>query len=772
MQGAEQITLADLAPVRRWVAWRTEPQRGTGRITKVPKNPWTLSDAASTRPEDWGTRDAAEDADQRMPPSKHGPGGVGVVLGEWPDGHRIGGVDLDSCRDPATGSIATWAREVLMLLGTYAEVSPSGTGIKALFTMEAGAIADLRGARLLEADGFGRSFKRGTGADHPPAIEAHLGGRYYAVTGDRLADMPDALRTVPTATLARLLRDIGPAFKRADHGENRPDRSAKAFRLAGRIRREGGDFNDLCAALDRDPDTAAWKQEKGTDRELRRAWERAKAGDTAPPAWGLPDMALAERDVLPPPAWPHALFPGDWGAFIDLAAEARGCPPDYVGLGLLASTAARIGNSRWGSPWGAWREPTALWACAIGQPSSGKSGGLDVAADALGEIEAAANDDWDARQREYRTRKQEAEERRAIWKGDVKEAAKRGVAAPMEPDGAREPAEPARRRCLTTDPTTEKAGRLAAENPRGLLLLRDELAGWIGGMDRYGGGAGADRAFWIEAYGGRRWTPDRVKDGASGIDVRHLTWSVLGAIQPDRVASLLMSGDDDGLTARFIYAWPAPLRPRRPERAPPRGRLAAALRRIGEMEWQEPEPVILAFTPEAADMMQEWRGQVADMEGEASGLFLSWIGKLPGFALRLAVVFEHLDWLASPGAAPPAEIGADAMARACGFLSDYAAPMARRVFGEAALPQSERDARRLARWYLRLPTPRPELLNAKALRRMAGGPGIATAERIDAALADLAAGEWCRPAPSRAGDAPGRTRKDWAMNPALREAAP
>jgi hypothetical protein len=46
--GDDQITLGDLAPLRRWVAWRTEPQRGTGRITKVPKCPATLRDAGST----------------------------------------------------------------------------------------------------------------------------------------------------------------------------------------------------------------------------------------------------------------------------------------------------------------------------------------------------------------------------------------------------------------------------------------------------------------------------------------------------------------------------------------------------------------------------------------------------------------------------------------------------------------------------------------------------------------------------------------------------
>jgi hypothetical protein len=125
----------------------------------------------------------------------------------------------------------------------------------------------------------------------------------------------------------------------------------------------------------------------------------------------------------------------------------------------------------------------------------------------------------------------------------------------------------------------------------------------------------------------------------------------------------------------------------------------------------------------------------------------------------------------SDGVPPPAVIDADAVARACGFLVEYAVPMARRVFGEAALPEAERDARRLARWLLRQ-SPLPEVVNAKALRRQQDGPGIATAGRMDAALEELAAAGWCQRAPAREGDQAGRTRKDWGVNRVLAEVAP
>lgn len=343
MSGADPVTLHSLASVPRWVAWRTEPQRGTGRITKVPKNPRTLRDASSTDPGTWGTLDAARDADKRLPTPARGAGGVGLILGECEAGRRIGGVDLDSCRDPESGAIEPWARDVLALLGTYTEVSPSGTGAKAMFVMDAGAVSELRAVRLLEPAGFGRSFKRGTGADHPPAIEVHLGGRYYAVTGERLPDMPAALRPVSAATLSRLLGEIGPPFAARAHSESdRPDRSASAFRAAKRIKAAGGTYDDFLTALDVEPDTSAWKREKGSERELKRAWERAGVAEE-PEAWGNPDITLAERDALPPPAWADDLFPGWWSGFITSAAEARGCPPP-TSLALASSPPSGQGS--------------------------------------------------------------------------------------------------------------------------------------------------------------------------------------------------------------------------------------------------------------------------------------------------------------------------------------------------------------------------------------------------------------------------------------------
>lgn len=489
-----------------------------------------------------------------------------------------------------------------------------------------------------------------------------------------------------------------------------------------------------------------------------------------PPPWPDPDLLLLETHIILPPPFPD-LLPQGWTNWAIDAADAAGCPIDYVALPLLVTAGILIGNKRWGQPWGGWTEPPALFGALVGRPSSGKSPGLDVTTNFLSQLEIELNIDWDVRRRQYKRDLAAAKERRASWEGDVGLAIKRSVPPPDMPADAEDPDPPQRYRLFSTDPTIEKAARLAHGNPRGMLLVRDELAGWVGGMDRYSRGNGSDRAFWLQAYNGRHWTPDRIKDGDREIIVRHLLWGVCGGIQPDRIASQLLAGDDDGLTARFVYSWPAPIPPRQPNRAPDHTLALTALRRLIDLPWQPAEPHILPFTDAAAAALQAFREEAADLEDGASGMYLSWIGKLPGFCLRLAVIIQHLAWCwDDPSPPPPNEIEEWAVAAAADFLEQYAIPMARRVFGEAALPQEERDARAIARWLARQ-NPVPESINSRDLRRMADGPGIRDVDRTNAALEELADAGWVRSAPTRAGGY-GRHRNDWAVNPGLQGVVP
>lgn len=506
-------------------------------------------------------------------------------------------------------------------------------------------------------------------------------------------------------------------------------------------------------------------------RAARRALEVAQqeeGGPAADSAWPEPDLTILQERRLPAPKLPLEVFGHYWAKWISETAEAKSCAPDYVAAGLLAAAGVLIGNTRWPSPWEGWAEPPVVWFAAIGTPSSGKSPGLDATReDILPAIEAEANEDYPDLLRDWETAKSVAKIKREVWEAEVRAAAKKGTPPPDRPQETDEPDRPPRKRILTSDATVEKAARIVQENPRGLMLFRDELAGWIGALDKYGG-SGSDRAFYLEGYGGRSFTVDRVKDPVPLI-IPSLTVAICGGIQPDRLQSLILSGDDDGLAGRFIYVWPDPVPPRRPKRRPHSG-AKTKLMQLYDLQSLAPEGEkhILPFALDAADALQEFRVQAAEDEKSSAGLLLSWKGKLPGMAVRLACVLEHLVWAGdSEGAPPPAEVSLRSTIAAISFLTEYAVPMALRALGEAALPQVEQDTTAIARW-IAAADPMPATINARDLRRRHSPIGQ-TSDRYEAALTELELAGWLRPAPAPKGR--GRKPKTFEVNPALKRRA-
>ena len=109
------------------------------------------------------------------------------------------------------------------------------------------------------------------------------------------------------------------------------------------------------------------------------------------------------------------------------------------------------------------------------------------------------------------------------------------------------------KRYVTNDPTIEKLAGLMAHNPRGLLLLRDELFGWLKSLNKPG--REGDREFYLECWNGSgSFTIDRVSRGTVHID--SLCLSVLGGFQPGKLSSYITNmkqggAADDGLMQRF-----------------------------------------------------------------------------------------------------------------------------------------------------------------------------------------------------------------------------
>ncbi|MDE1472315.1 AAA family ATPase [Eubacterium limosum] len=109
----------DLKQLPQWVVWKKETDE-KGKVKKVPRNPITGYGASSTDPETWNTFITARDIYEET----KGYDGIGFVF----NNSGIVGVDLDHCIDE-TGQMTETAQEIIQVLDSYTEYSPSGTGV-------------------------------------------------------------------------------------------------------------------------------------------------------------------------------------------------------------------------------------------------------------------------------------------------------------------------------------------------------------------------------------------------------------------------------------------------------------------------------------------------------------------------------------------------------------------------------------------------------------------------------------------------------------------
>lgn len=156
----EQLIPDELRGIPRWVIWKTEER--DGKTTKVLYRPHAPDKrGSSTDPATWSDYEKAAAA-ATLP----GVSGIGFVF----NGDGLIGVDFDHVRDPNTGVIEPSALEEIRILNSYAEVSPSGTGVHVIVKGKIPGDKRRKGPR-----------------------EIYDTGRYFTVTGRRLEGAPDTV---------------------------------------------------------------------------------------------------------------------------------------------------------------------------------------------------------------------------------------------------------------------------------------------------------------------------------------------------------------------------------------------------------------------------------------------------------------------------------------------------------------------------------------------------------------------------------------------------
>ena len=415
-------------------------------------------------------------------------------------------------------------------------------------------------------------------------------------------------------------------------------------------------------------------------------------GATAAVNMGKP---APERDVFWP--FPVEVLPEPVRGFVANSSTAIGCDSSFVALPLLSALAAAIGNTRRIQLKRGWAEPCIVWTAIVGESGTLKTPAYKLVLQLLRDLQGKAMKEYAAAQQAYDTELLHYEKELAAWK-----RSKSGGEPPAKPEP------PHAERMVVSDITIEALAPILLNNPRGVLLACDELAGWIGSFDRYvSGKGGADAAHWLSMHNGESIIVDRKTGTPRTIYVPSASVSVTGGIQPGVLDRALgYEHRESGLLARLLLAMP----PRRPKRwteaeiSPlSEAAMLAIFERLRELQFTysengEPRPVVVSLTPEAKEAWITFYNAHAEEHADLTGdLSAAW-SKLEGYAARLALVVHFIRWAAEdPTLADPDAV--DAVSIAAGVeLSRWFGNEARRVYAALGESDEDRDRRRLVEW--------------------------------------------------------------------------
>ena len=351
---------------------------------------------------------------------------------------------------------------------------------------------------------------------------------------------------------------------------------------------------------------------------------------------------------------PTELLPSPAREFVEAGAKALGCDPAYVALPLLAALASAVGNTRRIKIKVSWCEPCVLWMVIIGESGTLKSPALDLALEYLRRRQTAEYHDYIDALGEYEQSMQIYDADLAMWK-------KKKTNVRQSPPEKPEP--PIWRQRLAEDITVEAIAVLLQDQPRGVLLARDELAGWINSFDAYKSARGANVSHWLSMHRAGSVLVNR-KTGKKLIRAPRAAVSVCGGVQPITLAAALAgrysaTGPEqmdkppsehfaNGFAARLLFASP----PRVPKRwtdddldAAERTSMQQLFDDLFSLEAPVDEngdlvPVDLPMTPDAKRLWVSFYNAHAKEQTDLEGDLAAAWSKGEGYAPRFALLFE------------------------------------------------------------------------------------------------------------------------------------
>jgi hypothetical protein len=278
------------------------------------------------------------------------------------------------------------------------------------------------------------------------------------------------------------------------------------------------------------------------------------------------------------------------------AVRLDGAPIEYMGVSIVISLAAVLGCGVRIQPKlndSGWLEPSNLWGLIVGNPSTKKSPCMKVGMAPIKNLQNGENGESF---------------------------------------------------CFIINDATYEAACVKAElYPNGIMLVRDEFAGWLESIDRPD--KSQERAFYLEGYSVTDY--EQIRIGRDKVTIKDLTISILGGTQPTKLLKLLRSRangtNNDGLFERFQLAVFPNTRVSEYVDMKPDLELAEGINRIFRIisTISTPdEPKVFSFDEQAQNTWNQWASKFKQVENQSTEEEQAVMGKYPALCAKLALIMH------------------------------------------------------------------------------------------------------------------------------------
>jgi putative DNA primase/helicase len=408
------------------------------------------------------------------------------------------------------------------------------------------------------------------------------------------------------------------------------------------------DFNDLYVL-------------EGVD-EVKRQLEHVQSPYLADP---LP----VKSNLLPVSPFTLDMLPASLQPWIKDVAYRKQCPMDFVAIPAIVMLASLIGARCTVKPHEKddWTVVPNLWGGILGDPGTLKSPACSEALFPLGYLESKAMEGYTEERVKYEAEKAAISEAKEFskckTKGTTKQIGKEGSLEEGSATSSKdEPPEPILKRYKVSDATVEKMHEILCHNPKGVLVYRDELMGFLESWEKKG--HETDRTFYLEAWNGcNGFNLERIARGT--VHAKNVCVSVLGTTQPDKISSYLHKAikklDNDGLLQRFqLLVYPDKKLWKLVDEYPDslaKNHVLEICKTIDAMDFknygaQETEPYhkkqfkipFFRLSPEAQPFFHDWlKNLQGKIEGQDYPIILQHLSKYRSLMPSLALIFHIID---------------------------------------------------------------------------------------------------------------------------------